>query len=98
MRDRIDPSPESMRQRYDVPLPGNYPCLTLQINVTYHPKLGTGKWVAVLREPNDHLELARAFGEIDEWGKTRLDAATAMSLLMAQMDYLGGGRGLLMEG
>lgn len=95
MSQPIESPQKSAKQPYDLPFPGNYPCLTLQINVTYHPGQGNGKWVAVLREPNDHLELARVFGDVDEWGRTRLDATAAAAMLMAQMDYLGGGRGLI---
>lgn len=45
---------------HDVPLPGLHNCLTWQFNLTTHPMLGTVKYVSILRDPDDKVELARA--------------------------------------
>lgn len=78
-----------------LPLPGNYPCITMQMNVTYHPGQGLGKFVAVLREPSEQIELARTFHELDGWASIPTVAIAAARKLLAEMDYLGGGRGLI---
>lgn len=35
-------------------LPGLYPCLTMQVNVTAHREQRTAKMVLTVREPNSH--------------------------------------------
>ncbi len=49
----------------DLPLPGFYPCLTWQLNVTVHQPTGLAKYVSVIREPNDHIEVLRDFHDLD---------------------------------
>jgi hypothetical protein len=43
----------------DIPLPGSFDVLTVQINATLYPKAQTGKYVAVLRDPIAQIEIQR---------------------------------------
>jgi hypothetical protein len=78
----------------DLPLPGFYPCLTLQANVTYHQAQGLSKFVMVLREPSDHVNVARSFLELSPWAEARSIAQSRFTLMLADMDYLMGGKGI----
>lgn len=49
-----------------LPLVGLYPCLTWQLNVTLHQSQGTAKFVSVIREPSDHIELRRDHCELND--------------------------------
>lgn len=51
----------------DQPLPGFYPCLTLQLNVTRYASGRLGRFVLVVREPSAGLEIRRAFSDSDTW-------------------------------
>lgn len=44
----------------DIPLPGSFDVLTIQINATVYPKAQTGKFVVVLRDPVAQIEIERA--------------------------------------
>lgn len=68
-----------------LPLPGLYPCLTLQANVTLHKATGMGKFVVVVREPTAHDELYRASQELEDWGKTARPALDQIEFLIGQM-------------
>lgn len=77
----------------DIPLPGNYPCLTLQLNATFYQATDQIRWVLVVREPSDQYEVVRKF--VDACPRT--DAVIeqiAMSLLQAAAEcvYLQGHR------
>lgn len=57
----------SFGEQLALPMPGIYPCLTWQLNVTLHQASGMGKMVSVIREPSDHIEIARASHELAIW-------------------------------
>lgn len=78
----------------DLPLPGFYPCLTWQLNVTLHTQQMASKWVSVLREPTDHVEIRRSFGSLGDWVPSREGILHHVSRSLADMDYLAGGRGI----
>ena len=50
----------------DIPLPGHYPCLTLQLNVTRYQATGVWRAILVVREPSEHIEVERASLEVPE--------------------------------
>lgn len=72
----------------DIPLPGNYPCLTLQLNVTRYASGGLGRYVCVLREPSDGLEISRSFGAAHEWPQVAQEALSVIEQALANMVYL----------
>jgi hypothetical protein len=43
----------------DIPLPGSFDVLTMQLNATLYPRAQTGKYVVILRDPVEQLEIAR---------------------------------------
>ncbi len=57
-RDNIKPGQLPVTQ--DMPLPGFYNCLTLQLNVTTYACSTAGKWVLTVRDPDGHHEVLRA--------------------------------------
>lgn len=57
----------------DMPLPGFYPCLTLQLNVTRYAAGTTVRWVAIVREPNEQVETYRAHQDTTDWGVDTVD-------------------------
>lgn len=70
--------PESQRATQhpitqDIPLPGNYPCLTLQLNVTMYAAPVTMRMVLSVREPSDHIEIYRASIPTTDWGVDTAD-------------------------
>lgn len=78
-----------------LPLPGIYPCLTWQLNVTLHQHSQQVKAVSVIREPSDHVEIARFAMGLDDWCKGRPLVAEMCLEALRGMDYLGGsGRGV----
>lgn len=72
--DRPAPTPSTRRAWHDTPLPGLHKCVTWQLNVTFHPPLRSGKWVSILRDPDDQIELSRAGTALES------DVATMRSL------------------
>lgn len=58
-------------REYRLPLPGFYPVLTWQLNATVHQATGLAKFVSILREPSDHVEIFRSFGELEPWAVQR---------------------------
>lgn len=76
----------------DTPLPGNYPCLTLQLNITRYQSTGAYRLVLVTREPNDHVEVERVADEGFMLSKDEREAV--MSVLhsaLGTMIYMQGG-------
>lgn len=74
----------------DIPLPGSFDVLTIQINATLYPKAETGKYVAVLRDPLAQVEIERT-GMLE----TRLPELLAgldlsCRLIVRQALYMGG--------
>lgn len=43
----------------EIPLPGSFEVLTLQLNATVYPRARTGKFVVILRDPIEQLEIVR---------------------------------------
>lgn len=74
----------------NLPLPGMYPVLTAQINITCHPKTGLSKWVCILREPMDQLEIVRVHQDLDDWHATRSGLVRHLADLIASLEYLSG--------
>ena len=71
-----------------IPLPGLYPVLTWQLNLTVHKATGLAKFVSVIREPNDRVELSRSFAELDEWIWVHQEAREACELAIVDMGLL----------
>lgn len=88
--DRPAPTPRDRRTWHDVPLPGFHKCLTWQLNVTLHPPLKSGKWVSILRDPDDQIELSRAgtllVADVDVLRSLHLHVADVVTILK----HLGG--------
>lgn len=76
---------------YDQPLPGFYPCLTLQLNVTRYASEKVARMVLVVREPSDNVECFRTF--IDTAPATSVLAETVQRLAdgLRRMEYLQDG-------
>lgn len=74
----------------DIPLPGSFDVLTVQINATLYPKAKTGKYVAVLRDPIAQIEIERT-GTL-ETALPRLleELDRACHLIVRQALYMGG--------
>lgn len=47
----------------DMPLPGHYPCLTMQLNVTRYQSQGLVRATLIVREPSDGIEVRRSILE-----------------------------------
>lgn len=85
----------SFGEQLALPLPGIYPCLTWQLNVTLHQKQQQAKLVSVIREPSDHVEIARFALELSDWVGVRPLILDGCAEALRGLDYLGGtGRGV----
>lgn len=73
----------------DLPLPGNYPVLTMQLNATLYASIGELKWVLILREPIAQLELGRIGGQAP-WPETTERVEQAVHRALQQALYLAG--------
>lgn len=74
----------------EIPLPGHYPCLTLQLNVTCYQSAKVGRMVAIVREPSDHIEVRRVHADAlspDELAQVVVEGVEG---LLADMRYLQG--------
>lgn len=92
---RAQERPRGLLERVvDVPLPGHYQCLVMQSNVTLYPPAMLARAVHVLRTPEGNVELGRWIGETEPWFMARAQATADFSLMLAESDYLSGGRGL----
>lgn len=58
----------------DIPLPGNYPCLTLQLNVTVYQGADTIRWTLTVREPTEQWEVTRRVVDTEQFGPHTVDA------------------------
>lgn len=74
----------------DLPLPGFYPCLTWQLNVTVHQHSGLAKYVSVIREPNDHIEVLRDFHDLAEFGLVAGVVTSHTMECIRAMGYMSG--------
>lgn len=73
----------------DAPLPGFYPCLTLQLNVTRYQAAGQVRWVMVVREPSDGIEVDRRFQEAaDDTEDLGTQLALAVMEAVSQVRWL----------
>lgn len=81
---------QSLTTVANTPLPGHFPCLTIQLNATVHPSKRSCKVVGILRDPDTQQELMRrgyALGTVDEG---LVEAGIILSSLIAELLYLGG--------
>jgi hypothetical protein len=75
----------------DTPLPGFYPCLTLQLNLTRYQSGRLARMVLVVREPSSSLEVHRAFRDLGEWEATVLDTQMAVREALTSMAWMQDG-------
>lgn len=57
--------PTRPRSWKDVPLPGLHNCLTWQLNATIYPQVGLARFVSILRDPDEQIELGRTGRDTD---------------------------------
>lgn len=74
----------------DLPLPGFYPCLTWQLNFTVHQATGLAKWVGVMREPNDHIEVIRSFEDLGSFSSRADSCRVHTAEVLRALGYLSG--------
>lgn len=74
----------------DIPLPGSYEVLTLQINATLYPRSRESKFVAVLRDPVSQIEVQRSGLDQGPVGMLLPVWDETCSRLYRQMLYMGG--------
>lgn len=74
----------------NVPLPGFYPMLTCQVNLTLHQQQKTGKFVVVVREPMDQVEIYRTHEAINAAEITLDRFGIRMGELVPLLQYLMG--------
>lgn len=67
----------------DIPLPGHYGVLTTQLNVTRYHRTNTVRWVLVVREPSEQVEVHRTFGELADDSQ-----ATDRAIVAAVLDAI----------
>lgn len=75
-------------REYRLPLPGIYPVLTWQLNATVHQSTGLAKFVSILREPSDHVEILREFRELDGWHDQRALILDHCGTMLTDMNTL----------
>lgn len=73
-----------------LPLPGTHKCVTWQLNVTIHPPQRGVKFVSIIRDPDEQVELARV-------GTMLIEDLRGLEMLLehvgaaiAQLHYLAG--------
>lgn len=77
----------------DLPLPGHYPCLTAQLNLTRYTATGLCRMILSIREPNDHLEVYRtSYGPVSDTDELQILTGVHVSQAMAQMRWLQTGQ------
>lgn len=73
----------------DMPLPGNYPCLTLQLNLTTYAPSALHRWILTVREPTLGIEVWRSSVDTTELTPEALKAlATCIDQAVANMGWL----------
>lgn len=75
----------------DLPLPGHYQCLTLQLNVTRYQATRFGRWTLSVREPVDNFEVYRSFVDQGPWEEVSVPMAEALLEALASMCFLQDG-------
>lgn len=76
----------------DMPLPGFYPCITTQLNITRYASGQIGRFVIVTREPSAGIELHRDFMESGDWVDVASAARLAFNQATTNMYWLQEGR------
>lgn len=74
----------------DIPLPGSFEVLTLQLNATLYPRSRDLKFVAVLRDPISQLEIGRNGLEQGPISMALPVWTESVERTMRQMLYMGG--------
>lgn len=74
----------------DIPLPGHYQCLTLQTNLTIYPPTAMARFVTVVREPNDQIEIVRFFRESGPWPEVLAEQNRTQVQAIANMTFMAG--------
>lgn len=77
----------------DIPLPGHYRVLTAQLNVTRYQSEKVGRWVLVVREPQEQIELYRGFVDASEWTEAVRELGPAITEALETMTFLQDGYG-----
>lgn len=72
----------------DIPLPGFYPCLTLQLNVTRYQSSGLGRFVMVVREPSEGVEIRRVFLDATAWDMTAQRVRETIAQMLVDLVWL----------
>lgn len=75
----------------DIPLPGFYPCLTLQLNVTRYQSEKAGRFVLVLREPSTHIEVQRSHMDVGTWPDIAAEVTKTLLQALVNMQWLQDG-------
>lgn len=74
----------------NLPLPGFYPVLTWQMNATITQKTGMGKFVSIIREPLDQVEVYRYHEGLRHYGEFVRELDAHLSDLPRVLGYLMG--------
>ena len=90
MSNHTPPSRDHIEGEMRLPLPGLYPVVTWQMNLTLHKATGLAKFTSILREPSDHAELRRKFRELDDWSAVHLAAQSECLDAIGDIGYLLG--------
>lgn len=90
--DRPDHQPAVNGTYPNLPMPGFYPVLTLQANLTVNRKSELGKFVVIVREPMDQLEVYRTHRGLERWETLRDGFDQTMADATKILDYLMGWR------
>ena len=90
-----EPNGHKMARRhavtYDIPMPGHYPCLTLQLNVTRYAADRVGKLVLVVREPSAGVEVHRVSLDVCSWAETEAAVESAVRDALGVLSYMQDG-------
>lgn len=73
---------------YDQRLPGHYPCLTMQLNLTVYQASEVARMVLVVREPSDQVECFREHFNQMPMGQARELVLEHVASAMNRMQYL----------
>lgn len=79
----------------NLPLPGHYRCITLQVNATFY-ETGSGvRWVLTSRMPEENIELSRRIGELAPHPEALEGLDRALHKELMDVEYLmGWGKGI----
>jgi len=77
----------------EIPLPGHYPTLTMQLNVTLYQSAAVGRLVCILREPSDGVEVRREHANHVPLSELEAGVVAVVRTLIADALYLQGHQG-----